>query len=815
MRRHLRWLVPILLCLLLIAAALALWLFHDLPSPDDLSALAAAPSSKIYDRHGHLLYEMPAPFTGSHTPVALDQIPEPLRWATLALEDASFYHNPGYDLRGILRALWYNLTAADGGALDRQLMGGSTITQQLARNLLLPGERYEQTLRRKLRELALAVRITRCYTKDEILALYLNESYYGNMAYGVEAAARAYYGKHVWDLSLAECAMLAILPNAPALWNPLEHMAEAKLRQALALDRMVSEGYIPAAAAELAKAEALSFAAAPFPIRAPHFVMFVRGQLERVLGRERLEAGGLEIHTTLDIDLNETARDMMRHRLALAARCNHTEPCPPGGFNIRNAALVAMTPDTGEVLAMVGSPDYFSARINGAVNGTTALRQPGSAIKPITYAAAFATADLTPATVMLDVRTAFVTAEGTPYVPLNYDLVFHGPVRLREALASSYNVVAVKVLEHVGVGPMIEMAASLGITTFDTVSRGPGSEPLGLALTLGGGEVRLFELTAAYAAFANGGYGVTPQVIRSVVDVEGTELWSRPCDSAETCLRRRVLDARVAYQITDILSDDRARIPTFGEDSVLNLTRPAAVKTGTTTDFRDNWTVGYTPDLVVGVWVGNADNEVMRGTTGVTGAAPLWRDIIEIAHRGRPVHDFARPEGLIEVEVCALSGQRVGPDCPHAVTELFIPGDEPIMTCDMHRRVGDRVYLALPPEAHAWARRQGLPLLPLDEAVAPIRSPELILISPDAGAVYQIDPATPRARQRIRVAAAADRPLTQVTILVNGVALAAFSAPPYEAFWQLEAGSHRFEAVAHDANGAELYSDTVEIQVRP
>ncbi|MBN1246554.1 MAG: transglycosylase domain-containing protein, partial [Anaerolineae bacterium] len=616
-RLGIRWrriLLATLGLLLTVALALSFWLLRDLPSPDDLHAFTTAPSSKIYDRHGRLLYEMPPPYTGSHTPVSLDQIPEPLQWATVALEDASFYRNPGYDLRGILRAFWANLTNRD------VVMGGSTITQQLARNLFLPDERYEQTLRRKLRELVLSVQITRRYTKGEILAFYLNESYYGNMAYGVEAAAQAYYGKHVWDLSLAESAMLAILPNAPALWNPLENLEDAKLRQALALDRMVSEGYITSAEAELAKTEPLSFASAPFSIRAPHFVMAVRGQLEQVLGRERLEAGGLEIHTTLDVDLNETARDMMRHQLALLANCNYEDPCPPGGLNVRNAAVVALMPDTGEILAMVGSPDYFSARIDGAVNGTTALRQPGSAIKPVTYAAAFAGGSLTPASVMMDVRTAFVTAEGTPYVPLNYDLAFRGPVRLREALASSYNVVAVKVLEAVGISRMTDLARDMGITTFEDAGPDRRTERLGLAVTLGGGEVRLLELTTAYAVFANGGYAVTPQMIQSVRDVDGIELWHRPCDSAQSCLQRQVLDARVAYQITDILSDDLARIPTYGEGSLLNLTRPAAVKTGTTTDFRDNWTVGYTPDLVVGVWVGNADNDMMRGATGVTGA---------------------------------------------------------------------------------------------------------------------------------------------------------------------------------------------------
>ena len=330
----LRWGIPLLLLAALVLG-LYLWAFRDLPSPEDLSAYTAAPSSKIYDRNGRLLFEMPPPYSGSHTPVPLDEVPEALVQATIALEDKDFYANPGFDLRGIMRAVWYDLSRDK----DARPMGGSTLTQQLVRNLVLsPGERYEQTLRRKVREAFLAVRVTARYSKDEILGFYLNETYYGNLAYGVEAAAQAYYGKHVRDLDLAECAMLAILPQAPALWNPLEHLEDAKFRQSIVLDRMVAEGYVTADAADLARSEKLDFAAAPFPIRAPHFVMYVRGLLEQEIGLEQLQAGGLEIHTTLDLDLNEAARDMMRYRLDQLAVCDHEEPCPPGGYNVRNAA---------------------------------------------------------------------------------------------------------------------------------------------------------------------------------------------------------------------------------------------------------------------------------------------------------------------------------------------------------------------------------------------------------------------------------------------------------------------------------------------
>jgi membrane carboxypeptidase/penicillin-binding protein PbpC len=544
------------------------------------------------------------------------------------------------------------------------------------------------------------------------------------------------------------------------------------------------------------------------------------------------------------VDLNETARDIARYRLARLTECDgQIKECPPGGHNVRNAALLALDPNTGEILAMLGSPDYFSARIDGAVNGTTALRQPGSSIKPLTYAAAFDSHKLTAATMMLDLRTSFVTREGAPYVPLNYDLQFRGPVRLREALASSYNLLAVKVLDEIGIETMTGLARGLGITTFDDPDR------LGLSVTLGGGEVRLLELTAAYGAFANGGHLVHPIAIRRVEDENGTVLFSSSADRQS--LAPRALDERTAYLVTDILSDDLARIPSFGAGSVLELSRPAAVKTGTTTDFRDNWTVGYTPDLVVGVWVGNADNEPMHNISGVTGAAPVWHDLMEAALKGQPVHDFQQPNGLVEVEVCALSGLLPEPDCPHRVTELFLAGTEPTETCAMHRRIAvdlatglratadtppqqiaQRVYTILPPEAQDWAHAQGIPDPPPAGSTSqvaaleiPIQNPKskienrLLMVGPDAGAIYRLDQALPRESQRLVVSAqpADERTgmiLTEVTLFVDGRPLARFSVPPYKAMWQLEPGEHRFWAEGVTADGGRLTSNIVQVQVQ-
>jgi len=799
-RRQFFLLIIIPLGLLVITSwAVYTWLVADLPTTGELPARGAVPSTLIYDRRERLLYEVIDPHTGKHTPLPLNEIPLALRQATIATEDANFYSNPGVDAWAIVRALWINLR---GGEV---LAGGSTITQQLARNLLLdPQERSERTLTRKLRESILAWRLARTYSKDEILALYLNQTYYGNLAYGVEAAAQAYFGKSVGELDLAECAMLAGLPQAPAHYNPLTNPDAAQSRQAVVLDLMVKHGYLSTAEAERAKVEPLHFAAVPFPIRAPHFVMYVWSQLEAALGEEVLGQGGLRVYTTLDVDLQDAARRIVRRRLAELATGGDDER----DHNAHNAALVALDPHSGEVLVMLGSPDYFDAEISGAVNAALALRQPGSAIKPITYAAAFtpdakdaAFRPYTPATMVADVRTAFLTREGTAYVPINYDRQWHGPVLLREALASSYN-----------------------ISTFDD------SERFGLALTLGGGEVRLLELTAAYAAFATGGYKVEPVSILRVEDASGRVLYKSPPGVGPL-----VLDPRVAYLITDILSDDTARMPGFGEGSMLHLTRPAAAKTGTTTDWRDNWTVGYTPDLVTGVWVGNADNSPMRDVSGISGAGPIWHDFMEEALKGRPALAFPRPSGLVEVEVCALSGLLPNPHCPHRRTELFIAGTEPTETCTMHQlvqvdaatgepatadtppdRIVEKVITVLPPELAAWGHEHGV-VAPQNAArqtagvqhVASNVKPETRNLKP------RLSPSLPAEAQRILVAA---RPadgvsVARITLYVDGQPLAELTTPPYRAWWTLQEGVHTVTAVGYDVEGNRLESEAVMVAV--
>lgn len=818
--RRLKLLAIPLLLLILAAWGLYAWLFVDLPSLDALGHNLAAPSTRIYDRHGRLLYEISDPRAGRHTAVPLERIPLALRQATVATEDASFYTNPGVDLRAIIRALWINLR---GGEVRS---GGSTLTQQVARNLLLdPQQRQERTLTRKLRETILAWRLARAFSKDEILTLYLNQTYYGHLAFGVEAAARTYFGKPVEQLDLAESALLAGLPQSPAAYDPLTNPEAARARQATVLDLMVKQGYISEEQAQLAKAEKLQFAATPFPIEAPHFVMAVWSLLEREYG-EALYRQGLVVTTTLDLDWQHAAEAIARRHLA---RLKEEQPAS----NVNDAALVALDPHTGEILAMLGSPDYFDARISGAINMALAPRQPGSAIKPITYAAAFSGENpWTAATMILDVRTSFPTREGTPYVPENHDRRYHGPVLVREALASSYNIPAVKALEHVGLERMVRLARALGISTFTDTSR------FGLALTLGGGEVRLLELTAAYAAFANGGYRVQPTAILAVAtnDERGTlDKGYSPAASRQPSAP--VLDPRVAYLITDILSDDDARAPTFGHNSVLHLSRPAAAKTGTTTDWRDNWTIGYTPDLVVGVWVGNADNSPMYNVTGISGAGPIWHDFMEQVLKGRPPLHFKEPPGLVRVEVCALSGLLPTPYCPHKRTELFIAGTQPTQADTFYRpiqidlatgfpaspdtppeRRATRVALVLPPEAREWARENGQwPVIDdpgmMNEAEGAALRP-LWLTSPDPGAILRLSPALPHAEQRIAIQAQASISLAQITLLADGEVLAEFTGPPYRALWTLAPGSHTFQAIGKDAQGQIVTSATVMIEVR-
>lgn len=795
---------------------LYIWLFADLPSIDRLQAGLALPSTRIYDRNGQLLYEILPPESGRNTALPLSDIPQHCQQAVIATEDANFYNHPGIDIVGIARAVWINVR---GGEV---LAGGSTITQQVARNLLFdPEQRAERSLRRKLREGILAIRLQNAYSKDDILALYLNQSYFGNLAYGLEAAARAYFGKSSRELSLAECALLTGLIQSPAAYDPLTNLEAAEARRDVVLGLMVENGYITESQSQIAKNDTLQFAASPFPIKAPHFVMAVWKQLEREYP-EALYSGGLEVTTTVDLNWQDTAQALVQQQLE---RLNH----PPAGrvpAEAHNAALVAIDPFTGQVLTMLGSPNYFDESIDGAVNAALALRQPGSALKPFTYAAAMDPQQAQPwtaATMILDVETPFITRKLESYTPANFGLVEHGPVLAREALASSFNIPAVVALEHIGISKLVELLKKAGIETLAENAN------IDLAITLGGGEVRLLDLTQAYSVFPNGGYRVQPVFILKVADHNGKVLYQWQPPSTQV----RVIDERVAYIISDILSDDHARIPSFGSNSALNIGRPAAAKTGTTTDFRDNWIVGYTPNLVVGVWVGNADNTPMVNITGVSGAAPAWNAFMRAVLLGQPELDFTEPAGIVRHEVCATSGLLPTPACSLRKLELFVEGTVPTEPDNLYQQlVIDRetglladestpperritqVFLMLPQEARDWGLRNGIRQPPGNATVQLTKSDEsLRLLEPDPYTVFQISPVLPLDTQRLRLTVAVPPGTQSVTYQMDGQRIGSVGEAPWVLWWNLQLGAHELVAVATMTDGTLQVSEPIPFTV--
>lgn len=671
-----------------------------LPAVDDLRQRSAQfETTRILDRNGSVLYEILDPSAGRRTTVKLDQISPYLVAATIATEDKEFYSHPGFDPIAIIRAIWLNVTTGGTGP------GASTITQQLARALLLsPEERVQRSYMRKIREIILAAEITRRYGKDEILELYLNEIYYGNLAYGIEAAAETYFGPGIDgqltgaangrladDLNLSQASFLAGLPQSPSVYDIHtnrettlnRHRDVLSLMYELSAEKnciVVSNSPqpvcvgIPEALDASKQIEEFSFPTPNIQMRYPHWVQFIRGQLEAQFDAQTIYRSGFTVYTTLDPALQDIAQQLVTSQVtALYAE----------GKNVKNGALVAIQPQTGQILTMVGSPDFYNDEIDGQVNmATSPTRQPGSSIKPLTYVAAFEKG-WTPSTLIWDVPSAFSPSGDPndprpPYEPVNYDGKFHGPVTVRTALSNSYNIPAVKTLEFVGIYDdpntptnegLIGMATKLGITSLTR-------DDYGLALTLGGGEVSVLEMTGAFAVFANNGKRVPPVAILKIVDNAGNTVYEYQPPEGEQVIR-----AEHAFLLSSILSDNDARRPMFGSRSVLALPFPAAAKTGTTNDFRDNWTMGYTPDLAVGVWVGNADYTPMQNTTGLTGAAPIWSQFMQEAAprltNGNP-SGFTRPDGITDKVICAISGAEPSQWCPQQRAEVFAFDQPPL-----------------------------------------------------------------------------------------------------------------------------------------
>ena len=801
--RRRRWAVGgVFVAISLVAAA---WLYNicrALPDPTRaLTAHPAVPSIRITDRRGRLLYEA-LPNEARYIPLSPDAIPECIKQATVAVEDATFYENPGIDPRGLLRALWLDVRAR------RVVAGGSTITQQLARNLLLPpSERHRRTLRRKLRETLLAWRLTRRLSKDQILALYLNTTYYGGFAYGIEAAAQTFFGKSASQLTLPECALLAGLPQAPSAYDPLRHPDAARARQKVVLDLMVKQGLITPAERERALSVPLAFNSTPYPLHAPHFVWMVLQQVHTLQKQGRFPADEpLVVRTTLDLDVQTLAENAIRRHLQALQRRD---------LNVNDAAVVVLDAHTGALRALVGSADYTDAAIRGAVDMAVLPRPTGSAFKPLIYAAALDPHQPTPwteATVLWDVPTVFRTRDGKPYTPENYDRRYHGPVTVRQALASSLNIPAVKALAQVGLPAVLAIAPRLGITSLQDAER------YDLSLALGGGEVSLLELTAAYDAFAEEG------IFRPVWWLyEVTAAESQPLYRPTLPISQRVWDARVAWLISDILSDDTARALGFPRHTSLEVGFPAAVKTGTSSAFHDNWTVGYTTDWVVGVWVGNADFQAMHGVDGLTGAAPIWHDILVGLHGQHPPPPFPRPPGLVRREVCTLSGLLPTPACPQTHFAWFITGTEPTHPDDVYQRItlqtpaGPQTITALnlPPIAWDWARAHGWLLVQDVSPAAGENVPPVIIRTPPDGSIYRLDPDLSTTAQKIPVEAETTLQHARLRLWADNTLLAECrDAPTCQAWWALEAGKHRFwaEAILPDGKRHRSVGVTVDVE---
>lgn len=617
------------------------FLSKDLPSPYKLTNRDIEQSTQIFSSDGELLYDIYG--DKNRTLMALKDIPQYLKDATISIEDKNFYTHQGFDPLGIARSV-------KDIVLDHSLSGGSTLTQQLVKNALLTNE---VSITRKIKEFILSVQIEKRYTKDEILQIYFNEVPYGGTAWGAEAGARQYFHKSVKDLNLLESAILAGLPQEPTYYSPFgAHPDAYKERTKEVLRRMREDGYITKdqETKTLADLDAYKFEAGPNGIiKAPHFVLYVREELVKRYGEKLVMSGGLRVETTLNWKLQEMAQQAVADQVAKEG----------AAYRYSNGATVIQNPKTGEILAMVGSKDYFAKDYDGQYNVTTAERQPGSSIKPINYVTGLKKG-YTAATLFLDQKTDFPcqSCPNGAYTPLNYDRRFghghDGLILMRDALAQSLNIPAVKMLALNGVQAMIDTAHDLGITTLQDPSR------YGLSLTLGGGEVKLIDMTTAYSAFANGGLRVDPIVIKKVTDSKGKVL-----DEFKPTPGRRVLTTGQAFIMSDILFDNQAKLPTFGSFGVQTLTIPGhhvAVKTGTTDDIRDNWTMGFSPSYVVGVWVGNNDNSPISGrlSSGITGAAPIWHNIFVNLFKitGTPDEHFVAPDDVVQAPIDAIYGTK-------------------------------------------------------------------------------------------------------------------------------------------------------------
>jgi len=625
------------ICLLLFFLSGIYTFLRTLPSPTNIGKINYALSTHIYDRNGKLLYEIYR--DQNRTPIKLKDLPSFVSQATVAIEDKDFYRHGGVSpVSGILRALKEII-------FRKNLQGGSTITQQLVKTALLTPER---TIERKIREIIIALWAERIYTKDQILEMYLNQVPYGGSAYGVEEAAKIYFDKQASELNLNEAALLAGLPQAPSTYSPYSNPALTLKRRNEVLEKMYEQRYIDKKTKDIEIQKELNIIPLKTNIKAPHFVFYLKNELENQYGIQKVEEGGMNVLSTLDLNIQQKVEEILREEIAKVAN-----------LNISNGAVLVTRPQTGEILAMVGSTDYF-AQPYGAFNVTTALRQPGSSIKPLMYSLALSK-NFTAATTIDDVPVVFQIPGSVPYRPVNYDSKFHGKVTLRYALANSYNIPAVRTLNSLGVEEFINHARTMGISTWLNPSF------YGLSLTLGGGEVKMTDMATAFGVFANAGSRVDLSGINKIDLTTGGVLYEQQTN------KNKVLDEGIAYIISDILSDNAARVSAFGPKSFLEIPGyKVAVKTGTTDNKKDNWTIGYTPEYLVVVWVGNNDGTPMNPylASGITGAAPIWNRVMDYLLKNNKDNSwFSKPDDVVEKS------------CYFGKIEYFIQGTENSVSC--------------------------------------------------------------------------------------------------------------------------------------
>ncbi|MCP4404604.1 MAG: penicillin-binding protein 1C [bacterium] len=779
------------------------WGYLRLPLDPERFALHEGASLKITDRHGTALRELLSTEGGRTHWLNYEEIPETVKQVLLDVEDRRFFSHAGVDFLALGRALFQNIQAGE------VLSGASTLTQQLVKNRF----GYPRTLWGKFQEMLSAWRLEATLSKKEILTQYLNRVTFSNQAFGIEAAARLYFGKPAQHLSLAESVFLVGLIQAPSRFNPYRHFERAQQRQQNLLERLHRQQRITEAEYRLAYKEEIRLIPKQANFKAPHFCEMLLPKLaERGIELKEIT----RVVTTLDFYLQEQVEEIVDKRLEELKN-----------YHVTNAAVLVLDNAGGDVLTWLGSKDYFDESISGQVNGVPALRQPGSTLKPFTYQLALERA-YTPATLLPDIQELPRAAKS--FLPENYDRKFHGPVRLREALACSYNIPAFRLLEEIGVENLYQRLHTLG---FDSLQETPSF--YGPGLTLGNGEVSLLELTRAFSVLARGGKGQEERYVLEMLPSASLNRTDRPER------RGQLLSSRSSYLLSHILTDRQAAVAAFGGNTPLELPFVTAVKTGTSKDYRDNWTVGFTQEYTVGVWVGNFDGSSMRKVSGISGAAPIYRDVMLALYRDYTPPDFlAEPqEGIVTARICSLSGKLLHEDCPHGLDEVFLEENVPREICEMHKAywVDSRdglltdvdspyavktVFIHFPPLYQSWARDMRYPLPPAEyspfsrlaistQERAAEERPQIQIVHPNDGDVYAIDPILRREYQSLQLSAVASPGVSELRWYVDGELWERVGSP-FQSSWPLALGNHRIYA-AGEHEGRQVASSQITLHV--